>query len=258
MKAIRQLWAANGATRRRGAWIAVTLALCVSLAAGAACARAQTPDPAEDLAAFAPALLPAFAGDMAAHASAPRYTIDLALTLGAGEAALDGHQQVHYTNRTPGPLDEIVFRLYPNLRSYGGEMVVTRVTVDGAAVAPDLDPSRTVLSVPLPQPLAPGADTTLALDFEVRVPAGQISLYGQFSYIDGVLALPNAYPVLSVYEPSAGWWDVTAHPQGDAVYSETAFYEVTLGAPENLIIAASGTEIEVRAGEAAGTLAQRG
>ncbi len=75
------------------------------------------------------------------------------------------------------------------------------------------------------------------------------------AYLDGVLALPNAYPVLSVYEPGSGWWQVTDHPQGDAVYSETAFYAVSVTAPSDLILAASGSEVDLSANDD-GTLTQ--
>jgi len=60
-----------------------------------------------------------------------------------------------------------------------------------------------------------------------------------------VLALPNAYPLLAVYEPGNGWWQVADHPQGDAVYSETAFYRVSVTAPDDLILAASGSEVDL-------------
>lgn len=222
------------------------LALAVAALLPGRIAVAQAPE-GDPLARFSPALLPDFAGDMDAHADAPRYTIEMTLALDSSGATLDGRQQVRYTNRTPHTLERIVFRLYPNLESYGGEMTVSRVTAAGAAAPADLDATGTVLSVPLAAPLAPGERATLTLDYALRVQAGHARLYKQFSYLDDVLALPNAYPVLSVYEPGDGWWEVADHTQGDAVYSETAFFEVTLRAPEDLIVAASGTEISVSA-----------
>lgn len=230
----------------------LALAAVLILAGAGVPATAQAPGD-EPLARFAPAMLPEFVGDLAAHAHAPHYTIDMALALTPTQAVIDGYQRVRYTNRAPDALDEIVFRLYPNLESYGGKLLVLRVTVDGHTVTPHLDATGTVLRVPLPAPLAPGAATTLALDYELTIWEGRVRLYAQFSYLDGVLALPNAYPVLSVYEPGNGWWDVTDHAQGDAVYSQTAFYEVTITAPEDLVFATSGIEIAQHAG-AEGTL----
>ncbi len=206
---------------------------------------------------YLPALRPAFQADMDAHLDAPRYTIRMTLDLGARTVTLAGTQEVAYTNRLPDiSLDEIVFRLYPNLPSYGAAMQVSDVTVDGAAVDPALSEGDTVLTVPLPEVLAPGDSATLKLNYTIVLPAGQLRLYGQFSYREGVLALPNAYPVLSVYEPGSGWWTVAEHAQGDAVYSETAFYNVTITAPAELDLVTSGSAVDREAHDD-GTLTQR-
>jgi hypothetical protein len=198
---------------------------------------------------YRPAMLPDFAGDMAAHANAPRYTIDLTLDVNETQAAITGHQTVIYTNRVNIPLDQIVFRLYPNLESYGAAMDVSAVIVESTEITPALDETRTVLSVPLPTPLQPGASVSVVMDFGILIDAGERHLYGQFSYLDGVLALPHAYPVVSVYEPGLGWWQAADHPQGDAVYSETAFYAVSITAPDELILAASGSEVDLIAND---------
>ncbi|NLX10599.1 MAG: M1 family metallopeptidase [Chloroflexi bacterium] len=196
--------------------------------------------------AYRPAMLPDFVPDMAAYEDAPRYTIDLAIAIDEQGVTLTGSQSVIYTNRTGStPLDEIVFRLYPNLESYGGEMQIGAVTANGEAVDPALDETRSVLRVPLAAALEPGDRLTIKLDYTIVVVPGLSRLYAQFSYLDGVLALPNAYPVLSVYEPGRGWWDETAHTQGDAVYSETGFYTVHVTAPDDLILAASGSEVDL-------------
>jgi aminopeptidase N len=202
------------------------------------------------------ALLPAAVGDMAAYADAPVYTLDMALTLNDDDAAISGRQSVQYTNRAGLALDQIVFRLYPNLRSYGGEMAVSAASVDGFPAALDLDETRTILRVTLPQPLAPGARAVIRLDYTVTVLKDHAPLYGQFSDQDGILSLPDAYPLLSVYERGRGWWEVTDQPQGDIVFSETAFYTVSVTAPPSLILAASGTEIDLAA-NADGTLTHR-
>jgi len=191
------------------------------------------------------ALLPDHVGDMANFEQAPHYEIELQLDVKRTSATITGQQTVTYTNRTAVKLTEIVFRLYPNLESYGGKMDVAHIQVDGGAASSKLDDTRSIMTVTLPNALEPGQSTTLGMEFSIELQEGCDPLYAQFSYVDGVLALPNAYPVLSVYEESSGgWWKVTEHPQGDAVYSETAFYEVTLTAPEKLVIASSGSEVE--------------
>ncbi len=215
-------------------------------AAGAGTRRGAAQSPNDRVARYRPALLPDFLPDLNAHPTAPHYTIDMQIALDDRTATITGQQSVRYTNRAPGiALDDIVFRLYPNLDSYGAAMAVHAVTVDGHAVTPALDATRSVLSVPLPQPLPAGAAVTLDLAYAITVEAGQARLYGQFSYLDGILALPHAYPMLAVYRAGRGWWDETAHPQGDIVFSETAFYDVRVTAPADVLIAASGTPVSL-------------
>lgn len=208
-------------------------------AAALAEVRAQSLD--DWTAPYRPAMLPGYAGDMARFADAPRYALDLTLEVSADRVVVEGQQTVIYTNRAAVPLPDIVFRLYPNLESYGGTMTVSRAAVDGAPVVPGLDATRSVLTLALAQPLAPGAQVTIELAFTAAVTRDVARLYAQFSYLDGVLALPNLYPLLSVYTPGQGWWQTTDQPQGDAVFSETSFYQVAITAPERLILAASGS-----------------
>ena len=193
---------------------------------------------------YRPALLPDFWDDMAALAEAPRYVLDVTLAVDGTEAIIGGQETVRYTTRLPGvTLETLVFRLYPNLESFGGEMTVSRVLVDGKPATPQLDATQTVLTVPLPAPLRYGESVEATLAFQVRVVAGRERFYNQFAYLDGMLAVPNAYPLLSVYQTGAGWWQDVGHPQGDVVFSETSFYDVHLTAPANWSIAASGTEV---------------
>lgn len=204
--------------------------------------QAQMPD--DWTRSFDSALLPPFVGDMVAYADAPHYTIDMRITPRADRAVVSGHQAVTYTNRTSRDMSEIVFRLYPNLESYGGEMQVYDITAGGTPIPPHLDNTHSVLTIPLLSPLQPGRQIMLEMHFKVTVIADRSRLYNQFAYLDGVLALPNAYPMLSVYEPDQGWWQVVEHPQGDIVFSETAFYTVRVTAPHDLTLAASGSQVD--------------
>jgi aminopeptidase N len=82
------------------------------------------------------------------------------------------------------------------------------------------------------------------MNFVTIVLAEEINLHAHFSYLNGALALPNFFPLLSVYESDSGWWQTTAQPTGDAVYSETAFFDVTLTAPLEWITITSGARID--------------
>lgn len=193
---------------------------------------------------FGPAMQPEFQADIAAFPNAPLITLNAAFTVDEQQAVIAGNLSVLYTNQSTDPLTEIVFRLYPNLPTYGGQMTVGNTQVNGAPVVSELDGTSTVLSVPLPQTLAAGEQATVSLDFSSTVFAEQLHLYAQYSYLGGNLALPNFFPVLSVYESGIGWWRNTEHPQGDAVYSETAHFDVTLTAPAGWTMITSGSHLE--------------
>ena len=68
---------------------------------------------------------------------------------------LDGKQRVVFPNHTGTDLEEIVFRLYPNLPQYGGTMSIGPVWVDGERRSSSLRADNTSLVVPLARPLAP-------------------------------------------------------------------------------------------------------
>ncbi len=193
---------------------------------------------------FGAAMRPEFHDDIALFPDAPLYIIDAALTIADIEATINGTLDVHYTNRSADTLDAVVFRLYPNLNTYGGLMFVSSIAIDGA-VGPEVDTLSSVLDIPLATPLEPGETVQISMEFSTTVYVDVLELYAQFSYLNGALALPNWFPLLSVYEDGT-WWRNTDHPQGDAVYSETAFFDVTLTTPSDLVIITSGSQIDTQ------------
>jgi aminopeptidase N len=234
--------------------IASLLSVLVLVAAALSTAAAQGPD--DWTAPYRPAMRPQFADDLARFPNLPRYDLDLRLAVTEEAATLSGHETVFYTNRAALSLNTIVFRLFPNLDSYGGALEVANVTLGGVPVTTSQDVTGSVLTLALPTPIRPGEQVKLDLDFTTTVTADEWALYGQFSYLDGLLALPQAYPLLSVYEPGRGWWLVAEQPQGDAVFSESAFFDVRITAPASLILAASGSLVDLKANDD-GTLTHR-
>ncbi|MBN1963404.1 MAG: M1 family metallopeptidase [Anaerolineae bacterium] len=225
-------------------WILALVVIVLGVTCTPSLAQGGDPDAEALVARYGPAMLPGFTGDLAAeHAGRPHYTLDVTLAVGGRIVSFLGIESVQLTNTSPDEWDRVVFRLYPNLASYGGSMWVSSITVDGAAATPVLDETGTILDVLLPDPLPPGEAVVIDMTFQTTITVGAEQLYGQFAYVDGIVAAPNFYPVLSVYQSGAGWWRETGHPQGDAVFSETAFFDVLLTAPADLLIATSGVAL---------------
>jgi hypothetical protein len=203
-----------------------------------------TSTPASPPATFPPqpdrarALRPEFLTDLDLSPGAPRYEIELNVDLDAATVA--GHERVGYTNTGDVPLDTLYLRLFPNTPGYGGAMTATNILLDGRPVVPAVELDGSALRLPLAPPLEPGTELALALDFTLAVPTEGAPGYRQLGYYDGVLTMPNAYPLVPVYDDE-GWNVELAPTYGDAVYSETAFYTVRVTAPADVALIASGT-----------------
>jgi hypothetical protein len=192
---------------------------------------------------FAAGLRGAYITDLANFPDIPQYTYTLQILPDYDQTLLTGTGSIRYTNTTPDSLNEIVLRLYPNLITFGGDAVVENMRVNGEPFNPSLDETRSILGLPLTTPLPPGEQVTLDFDYGVTVAHASENMYNQFSYLETELALASVLPLLSVYEPGVGWWRETIHAQGDAVYSETGNFDVTITAPNYLRLITSGTEV---------------
>jgi hypothetical protein len=93
--------------QHRAALALFLITVLVGAVIGIAVPRATAQMPDDWTRPYIPALLPAFAGDMAANADAPTYKIDLALEVTPNEAVVTGHQAVTFTNRLPSRMVEI-------------------------------------------------------------------------------------------------------------------------------------------------------
>lgn len=215
-------------------------------------AGADVPAPAlfdvawDDRSDFRPGLVAAEQRVLEALPGASVYHLDLEIA--ADLVHLQGRQEVLYTNLEDRPLQEIYFRLFPNLAD--GATTVSNLTVNGQAVEPAYELRESAMRVPLSPALPPGWQVVLRLDFAVDVPSGGGGNYGTFIFKDDVLALAHFYPMISVYDDEG--WNVEIAPEsGDVVYADTSFYRVRVTAPAGLTVVASGVPVaeEDAAGE---------
>ncbi|MCC6905526.1 MAG: M1 family metallopeptidase [Anaerolineae bacterium] len=199
------------------------------------------PTPAGGLTVYEQAMREGFEADVARYGSALQYR--MILTLQDDPVKMIGEQEIRLTNITGYPLDEVVLRLYPNALFPTRLLDVSAVAVDGQAASALYEVGDTALRVGLPQTLEPGGTATITASFRFDLPPGLQIGYGRFVDLDGVVAMPSFFPMVSVYEDGE-WWSEMPGQQGDPVYSDVALYDVTLAAPSNLQIASTGTVIE--------------
>ncbi|HJQ13460.1 MAG TPA: M1 family metallopeptidase [Anaerolineales bacterium] len=153
---------------------------------------------------------------------------------------ISGFEEVRYTNAENVPLDQVQFRLFPNI--LGGEMTVSNLLVDGQSVTPQLALQNSLLIVPFAAPLTPGQSTVITMDFAITVPRSVELNYGVLAYFDDVLTLAHAYPMIAVYDDEG--WNAEIPPQsGDVTYADTSFFLVKITAPKNLKVITAGRVI---------------
>lgn len=171
------------------------------------------------------------------------------------ELAPDGHSfsgqmTLDYTNTETVRLDELVLRLIPNDdKSYGnGSLKISSpVTIAGQEVrAGEQADDPSVFRIPLAGGLEPGAATRVELKFNGVVPVDfggeDTAAYGLYNFTKNTLTLANWYPILAVYDDQ-GWRTDSTSAIGDSVYSEVAFFNVTITAPFNWVVAATGVQV---------------
>lgn len=197
----------------------------------------------DDRAIFRPGLIDAEREVLARLPGASVYHIDFQIS--DDLLLLEGHEKVRYTNQEDEPLDEVYFRLFPNIT--GGKATVSAVQVDGQDVEPIYEFHDSALRVSLPTALQPGERAVIQMDFEVEVAQEMGGNYGLFGYFDGVLVLDEFYPVIPVYDDAdtghPGWNVEVPSRNGDVTYYDASFYLVRVTAPANLTVVASGIQV---------------
>src|SRR5512136_2352689 len=144
--------------------LALTCAACMAVPAppivaapaptpGATLAPTATTTSSIDLSPYRAAMMPEFAAEVDRFGNAPQYQIDL--TVAPDLSSFSATQQVRYTNTETEPLKEIYFTLLANLPSYGGELKVQSVKLNGQTVTPQFEQNDVLLKIDLPAPLPP-------------------------------------------------------------------------------------------------------
>ncbi|MEW6030936.1 MAG: M1 family aminopeptidase [Chloroflexota bacterium] len=128
----------------------------------------------------------------------PQYTIYATIDYDGHTAAVD--EGIVYPNQTGVTLNELVLAVEPML--YNDAFHMTSLFINGFETTNYvLDTHR--LTVPLPQPLPPGTQVTLTIQYDLNIPFKQkANTFGWLSY---QTSLTEWYPFVVPYDAASGW-----------------------------------------------------
>jgi hypothetical protein len=222
-----------------GLWLLLTLAL-------GSCTNAAPP--ADPYAAYRPALKAAFQQDLELLGPVPRYAISA--TLDPAENYLFGSARITVPNNSNDPWTYLIFRLYPMLRHYGGNLVVQSALVEDRPTPFVYLSENTAVRLDLDVPLLSGREVSVTLTWRLEFPRwnDQTAVYALFGRSQQMVSLPLFYPALAVYTdgPTLGtgqWWLDIGSERGDSAFHPISLFSVTLTLPASWVAVTSGTEV---------------
>jgi hypothetical protein len=176
---------------------------------------------------------------------------------------LRGRARLRYTNHAPQPLDTLWFHQHLNafrpnsawaqrelgagqrrFQDLGADQHaferLREVRVDGVAVQPVYPgaPDSTVVAIPLPHRLEPGATTEVRLDWDARLSTTPRRQGRAGRHYDWA----HWYPRIAVRD-STGWQVQQLLPQGE-FFGEFASYDVTLDLADDQVVGSTGVVVE--------------
>lgn len=188
--------------------------------------------------------------------------------------ALHGTQALTWTNPGKLPVSELYFHLYPNafeskkssfIRESGGKLrndsmkhgsfgemhISSLKTVSGEDLISRMQfeqpddgnkNDRTLLKVKLPEPVEPGSEITLHMDFAVKLPFA----FARMGYVDDFIMAGQWFPKIAAYE-TAGTrerktegWNLHQYHGNSEFYANFGIYNVRINVPSHYIVAATG------------------
>jgi hypothetical protein len=226
----------------------VVVAMVGALLVLSACGNRER-STADPYALYRPALKADFQHDFDGMDKAPRYFLTVALTP-TGEL-LTGMADIVVTNYSPDPWRYLIFRLYPALHQYGGEMVIQSLSVDDQPTNFTYQAQNSAVRVDLARSLQPDEQVTVRFSYRLTVPQWPDSpgAYALFGRSQQMTTLPLFYPSLAVYQPdpalgSGTWWQDVGSVRGDAAFNVASLFVVTATLPSEQVPVVSGTLVE--------------
>ena len=220
--------------------VALVFGLSLTTLAVGGCSLLRTTTPPAPLVDYRPMLRKSFVLAADQMAALPNYSITVEVNP-AGRA-YTGTLDVTIPITGDYAIGDLYFRLYPNLAQFGGEAEVNSMRVNGLTPSYGYEANNTAIHIPLPVPIDPGTSARVEMGFSGKLPARKAGSYSIFGLNGDELSLSNFYPILAGHRGEEWALDV-ANPQGDVGFHDAAFYRVTVIAPADEVIAATGAMI---------------
>jgi len=182
------------------------------------------------------------------------------------EKAVRGEEALTWLNDSGLPVEELRFHLYLNafknnrstfFRESGGvhrgfrpgkdEWGYIEVKEMRISEGPDLTPSiefvqpddnnledRTVIRVPLPEPVPPGGKIRLEISFYAKLPR----VFARAGYAGDFFMVAQWFPKIGVWED--GRWNCHQYHADSEFYADFGVYEVEITVPEDYVVGATG------------------
>ncbi|MFN8094786.1 MAG: hypothetical protein U0599_21655 [Vicinamibacteria bacterium] len=225
------------------------------------------------------AAVPAFADalpERAVHVA--DYAIEVRLD--AAARTLAGKERITWRNPSGDAVGEVWFHLYLNafrntestfFRESGGQLRGDQMPEDGwgsvdvtslrRADGKDLtkairfehpdddnDKDRTVIRVPLPEPVPPGGEVQLDVEWTSKLPR----IFARTGYVRDYFLVGQWFPKLGVYEPAglrgraSGGWNCHQFHANSEFYADFGAYRVSITLPSAYVVGATGRETEAK------------
>ncbi|WNQ11065.1 M1 family metallopeptidase [Paenibacillus aurantius] len=198
----------------------------------------------------------------------------ISVALHPEEKRLLGTQSLTWQNAGSKPVSELYFHLYPNAfespkttfnKESGGKlrqderkadstgsMELTSIkTTQGEDLSTRMEyvrpddgngSDRTLVKIPLLQPVPPGGKITVLMDYTVRMPA----VYARMGYAEDFYMAGQWFPKVAVYETagtrgrSEEGWNLHQYHGNSEFYSDFGIYDVKIKVPAAFTVAATG------------------
>ncbi len=171
----------------------------------------------------------------------PQYVITATLDYAAHQ--LTAEETIHYVNRAPEALPELVLMIDP--RNFPDVFRLKGLTWGNGQAVQDYALENAQLRIPLPEPLPPGGAIDLKLAYDLALPLPEPSPQVRpipFGYTDKQTNLVDWYPFIPPYRSGEGWLAHQAGFFGEHLVYDKADFDIRLRLADrrdDLVIAAS-------------------